>query len=181
MFIVAALIALAVLGGIGAGYRIIRNSYYISATDGTVAIMRGIQGSILRIPLQEPYLLGCLNRAGELSQISYGQSHSELGCELMKVQDLRPSERTQVSAGLPTGSLDNAIGQLRELARGSLLPVCDPRAASRPSSTAAPRGGSSAPATSPAPTPQSTSATSAPPPPPAAPPQKPGTDCRMAA
>ena len=187
MFIVAALIALAVLGGIGAGYRIIRNSYYISATEGTVAIMRGIQGSILGIPLQEPYLLGCLNRAGELSQISYGQSHSELGCDLMKVQDLRPSERTQVSAGLPTGSLDNAIGQLRELARSFLLPVCDPPATGRVSPGAAPRSGSGAPANSPSttqPSPSTTqpspSTTSAPPAP-AAPAQKPGTDCRMAA
>lgn len=183
MFIVAALIALAVLAGIGAGYRVIRNSYYIGATDGTVAIMRGIQGSILGIPLQEPYLLGCLNRAGELSQISYGQSHSGLGCELMKVPDLRPAERTQVSAGLPTGSLDNAIGQLRELARTSLLPVCDPPSSGRPGATpgTAPRSGSSGPAASPTPTPQAptTSPTAAPPP--AAPPQKPGTDCRVAA
>ncbi len=185
MLFIAALIALVVLGGIGVGYRIIRGSYYISAKDGTVAIMRGIQGSILGIPLQEPYLLGCLNRAGELSQISYGQSHSALGCELMQVQDLRPSERTQVSAGLPTGSLDNAIGQLRELARSSLLPVCDPPNASRPAP--APRSGSGAPAASTMPTPQappSTStapATSSAPPAPAPPAQKPGTDCRVAA
>ena len=44
----------------------------------------------------------------------------------MRLQDLRPSERTQVSAGLPAGSLDNAIGQLRELAHSSLLPPCAP-------------------------------------------------------
>jgi len=186
MFLVAALITLAVLGGIGVGYRIIRGSYYIGAKDGTVAIMRGIQGSILGIPLQEPYLLGCLNKTGELSQISYGQSHSALGCELMNVEDLRPAERTQVSAGLPTGSLDSAIGQLRELARTSLLPVCDPPNASRPSAgptpSGAPRAGSGAPAGTPVPTPQSPPTTStAAPPTPAAPPQKPGTDCRVAA
>ncbi len=194
MLIVAALIALVVLGAVGVGYRIIRGSYYISAKDGTVAIMRGIQGSILGIPLQEPYLLGCLNRAGELSQISYGQSQSALGCELMKVQDLRPAERTQVSAGLPTGSLDNAIGQLRELARSSLLPVCVPPSAGRPSPGTAPRSGSGGPAASTAPTPQAppststtstatatSSATSSAPPAPAPPPQKPGTDCRVAA
>ena len=182
-FIIAALIALAILGGIGVGYRVIRGSYYISAKDGTVAIMRGIQGSILGIPLQEPYLLGCLSKTGELSQISYGQSHSALGCELMKVQDLRPAERTQVAAGLPTGSLDNAIGQLRELARTSLLPVCDPP---NPSPGPAPRSGSGAPAAPPtvaAPTTASSAgptASSAAPTPPA-PTQKPGTDCRVAA
>ena len=49
-------------------------NYYVSAYNGTVAIMRGIQGSILGYPLQEPYLLGCLNDRNELSQISYGQA-----------------------------------------------------------------------------------------------------------
>ena len=169
IFIVAALVALLALAGIGIGYRIIRNYYYVSASDESVAIMRGIQGSILGIALQEPYLLGCINDRGELSQISYGQAHSELGCDLMRLQDLRPSERTQVSAGLPAGSLDDAIGQLRDLAHGSLLPVCTPPSVSRTTPTSAPRTGTGAPAA------PSTSAA----PPPA--PQSPGTDCRAAA
>ncbi|MEI6253067.1 MAG: protein phosphatase 2C domain-containing protein [Mycobacteriaceae bacterium] len=177
LFIAAALMALLALAGIGIGYRMIRNYYYVSAEDGTVAIMRGIQGSILGVPLQEPYLLGCINDRGELSQISYGQAHSNLGCDLMRVQDLRPSERAQVSAGLPAGSLDDAIDQLRELARSSLLPVCTPPPATRTTPpatrttpTSAPRTAPGAPAAPP---------TSAPPPPPT--PQKPGTDCRAAA
>ncbi len=122
--IVAALLTLLTLAGVGVGYRFIRNYYYVGATDGTVAVMRGVQGSLLGVPLQEPYLLGCINDFGELSQISYGQGSSDLGCGLMRLQDLRPGERPQVSAGLPAGSLDDAIGQLRELARSSLLPLC---------------------------------------------------------
>ncbi|MFN8071472.1 MAG: protein phosphatase 2C domain-containing protein [Mycobacterium sp.] len=199
LFIAAAVVALLALAGIGVGYGMIRNYYYVSAADGTVAIMRGIQGSILGVPLQEPYLLGCINDRGELSQISYGQAHSQLGCSLMRVQDLRPSERTQVSAGLPAGSLDNAIGQMRELAHNSLLPLCTPPAETRPTPTAAPRAGSGVPSapptTSAAPTsapptttqlpsaPPTTSASpaSAPPPSPPPVPQKPGTDCRTAA
>ncbi len=196
MLLVAALIALTVLSGIGVGYRVIRGSYYISDADGVVAIMRGIQGSVLGIPLQEPYLLGCLNKAGELSQISYGQSHSALGCDLMKVRDLRPAERTQVTAGLPAGSLDDAIGQLRELARTSLLPVCDrpnrtaspsrtptssPTATSSPTPTSAPRSGNGAPASSPPNgSKATTTATATAAPQPAPPAQKPGTDCRVA-
>ena len=135
LFIAAALVLLLVLAGLAVGREIIRSNYYVSAYDGTVAIMRGIQGSILGYPLQEPYLLGCLNDRNELSQISYGQADRRPGCQLMRLQDLRPSERTQVSAGLPAGSLDNAIGQLRELARSSLLPPCPPprrRPAPRP-------------------------------------------------
>jgi len=133
------------------GYRIIRGYYYVGAHDDHVAIMRGIQGSVLGVPLQQPYQLACINDVGELSQISYGQADTALGCELMRLQDLRPSERAQVSAGLPAGSLDEAIGQLRELAHGSLLPQCAP-APQAPTTTALP-----------------------------APPQKPGIDCRAAA
>jgi serine/threonine protein phosphatase PrpC len=180
-FIATALVLLLLLGGIGLGYRIIRGYYYVGAHDDHVAIMRGIQGSVLGVPLQQPYQLGCINERGELSQISYGQADTALGCELMRLQDLRPSERAQVSAGLPAGSLDEAIGQLRELAHGSLLPQCAPAPATPPP-TAAPRSGSGAPA---APTAGATTTASAPPAPTTtalpAPPQKPGIDCRAAA
>ena len=183
--IAAILLALVVLAGIGLGYRIIRGYYYVGAYGEDVAIMRGIQGSFLGIRLQEPYQLGCLNDRNELSQISYGQAGTALNCELMLLEDLRPSERAQVSAGLPAGSLENAIGQLRELARGSLLPVCTPPPPpARPATT--PRPGPTAPsATSPT-TPSSSVAAPVPTPPPApvavpVPQQKPGTDCRSAA
>lgn len=183
--IAAILLALVVLAGIGLGYRIIRGYYYVGAYGEDVAIMRGIQGSFLGIRLQEPYQLGCLNDRNELSQISYGQAGTALNCELMLLEDLRPSERAQVSAGLPAGSLENAIGQLRELARGSLLPVCTPPPPpARPATT--PRPGPTAPsATSPT-TPSSSVAAPVPTPPPVpvavpVPQQKPGTDCRSAA
>ncbi len=177
--IAAALVLLLALAGIGLGYRIIRGYYYLGAYENHVAIMRGMQGSFLGIPLQQPYQLGCINDRGELSQISYGQADTLLGCDLMRLQDLRPSERAQVSAGLPAGSLDDAIGQLRELAQSSLLPVCTPPARIAPPS--APRSGAGAPT---APTTGSTPASStsaAPTTALPAPAQKPGTDCRAAA
>ena len=40
---------------------------------------------------------------------------------------MRPSERAQVIAGLPSGTLDDAIAQIEELARRSVLPTCAPR------------------------------------------------------
>ena len=182
MVLAAALVALLALAGLGVGSKIIRSYYYVSADGDSVAIMRGIQGSILGVRLQKPYLLGCVNDRGELSQISYGQQDSELGCELMRLQDLRPSERAQVSAGLPAGSLDDAIGQLRQLAQGSLLPVCAPPAPPRAAPSGAPRSGSGAPA---APPTSSASSAGKPKPSPAtalpAPQQKPGTDCRAPA
>ncbi|HEY5843886.1 MAG TPA: protein phosphatase 2C domain-containing protein [Mycobacterium sp.] len=199
MFFAAALIGLLVLAGLAVGREIIRNNYYVTAHDGTVSIMRGISGSILGIRMQNPYLLGCLNDRNELSQISYGQALDNLDCRVMRLQDLRPSERAQVAAGLPGGSLDDAIGQLRELSRTSLLPPCPsaaepttsatppaptpaptppgkPAATGNPTPPADQSSPAPAPATTDAPPPPSPTVTALPPPPP-----KPGTDCRAAA
>jgi len=129
-----ALMVLLVLAAPVIGWTIIRSYYYVAEYNGTVSIMRGIQGSILGVPLQQPYLQGCLNSRNELSQISYGQSENNLGCHLMKLADLRPSARAQVTAGLPAGTLDEAIAQLRELSTSSLLPLCPPPRATPPPS-----------------------------------------------
>ena len=90
--------------------------------------MQGIQGSILGMPLHEPYLLGCLNGRNELSLISYGQSGGHHDCQLMKLQDLRPAGQAQVQGGLPGGTLDQAEAQLRKLLAESLLPPARRRA-----------------------------------------------------
>ncbi len=195
MLIAAVLVLLLALAGLAVGRQIIHNSYYVSAHDGTVSIMRGVEGSLLGLPLQQPYLLGCLNDRNELSQISYDQSGEHPGCQLMRLQDLRPSERAQVAAGLPAGSLDDAIEQLRELARNSLLPLCAPAPVTPPATSAPAPPRPSAPPRSPAvPTstkPQSPASTTSPAATPTtpsptvtvlpAPPPQPGTDCRTAA
>jgi protein phosphatase len=161
---------LLVLAGLAVGREIVRNNYYVSEHDGTVSIMRGVQGSFLGLSLQEPYLLGCLNARNELSLISADQSRDDLTCRLLGVDDMRPSERAQVIAGLPSGSLDEAIGQIEELSRSSVLPVCappttvttpPPAPSPRPAPTSAPRspapGGTDSPAPSADPRPRSTS------------------------
>jgi protein phosphatase len=102
----------------------VRSNYYVTEHDGTVSIMRGVQGSFLGLALQEPYLLGCLNARNELSLISAGSPKDNLDCRMLGVNDMRPSERAQVVAGLPSGSLDDAIAQIEELARSSVLPTC---------------------------------------------------------
>ena len=150
MLIAAVLLVLVVLAGLAVGREIVRNNYYVTQHDGTVSIMRGVQGSFLGIQLQEPYLLGCLNERNDLSLISAGQPHDNLDCRMLGVDDMRPSERAQVIAGLPSGSLDNAIAQIEELARSSVLPTCASRT---PTST--------------------TRTTTAPPPPPPGPPGSP--------
>ena len=182
VLVAAAIIVAALLAALGITYNTIQGSYYVTAYNGSVAIMRGIQGSFLGVTLQKPYLLGCLNDRNDLSQISPGQADSQKDCNLFALKDLRPSERAQVSAGLPTGSLDSAINQLKDLSHNSLLPICVPPAKAAPAT--GPR-----PITTPSPTPVPKTPTSAPPVTSAAPStvnlpapqQQPGTDCRVAA
>ena len=138
MLIAAAVLVLVVLAGLAVGREIVRSNYYVTQHDGTVSIMRGVQGSFLGVQLQEPYLLGCLNERDDLSLISAAQSGDDLDCRMLNVNDMRPSERAQIIAGLPSGSLDNAIGQIEELARSSVLPTCPTRTPRPPTPAAAP-------------------------------------------
>jgi PPM family protein phosphatase len=196
MLLVALLVALLVVAGLAVGRFIVRSNYYVAEYDGAVYIMRGVQGSFLGMPLQQPFRLGCLDARNELRII--GVDDSRGACQLLEVADLRESERAQVKAGLPAGSVDDAMGQLRELGRSSLLPVClpPPRPTAPPPpappppppssapQTAAPPTGSASPEVpttvispappAPLPTPAPTK-TALPPPP-----QKPGTNCRAA-
>ena len=198
--IVAAVLVLLVVVGLIIGRTIIRSNYYVTANAGTVVIMRGIQGSLLGYHLQEPHLLGCVSQRNELSLISVGQSPN--GCRLLRVDDLDKSGRTQVAGGLPTGSEDDAISQIRKLVQQSLLPVCAspapqqpppvppafppvPPQASPPAVPPAPPP-ASPPASPPAWTPVPSAPATAPPPtsatpsPPTTQPE-PGTNCRTAA
>jgi PPM family protein phosphatase len=138
MAIVIALVVLLALAGVGIGRAIIQKNYYVAEYNGMVAILRGIQGSLLGMSLHEPYLIGCLDARNELSLIPPSQSGGHLGCHLMQLQDLRVPERAQVQAGLPTGTLDNAKGQLRQLSTNSLLPPCPPPRATSPPAPPAP-------------------------------------------
>ena len=57
------LLVLVVLAGLAVGREIVRSNYYVTEHEGTVSIMRGVQGSFLGFALQEPYLLGLSQRA----------------------------------------------------------------------------------------------------------------------
>ena len=190
IIIVGLLLLVLVLAGLAVGRTVIQNNYYVAERDGSVYIMRGVQGSFVGMALQQPFQLACLDARNSITNIGVDDSRGT--CKPLKVTDLRQSERAQVAAGLPGGSLDEAIRQLRELAQSSVLPICLPAAATTtakptPTPTPAPvptpstSGTNASPApeipttvTAPAPTPTPT-ATALPPPP-----QKPGTDCRTA-
>jgi len=203
--VVVTLVVLVALVGAGIGRAIIRSNYYVAEYNGLVAIMRGIQGSLLGVSLHDPHLIGCLDARNNLSLVSFSQTSGPLECHPMQLKDLRPPERAQVQAGLPSGSFDDALGQLRELAANSLLPPCPaPRATSPPapattsttteSSATAPTTTSSTTSsstTSPTRTPASSTpaspATTSPPAPAQTlttlppPPPQPGIDCRTVA
>ena len=145
------LLLVLMLAGLAVARMVIQNNYYVAERDGSVYIMRGVQGSFAGMPLQEPFQVACLDARNSLTNI--GVDDDRAGCKPLRVADLRESERAQVTAGLPGGTLDEAIRQLRELAQSSVLPLCAPATTKRtPTSTPS--------ATSPAPPP--------PPPPPGA-------------
>ncbi|MGH3957944.1 PP2C family protein-serine/threonine phosphatase [Mycobacterium sp.] len=181
MAIGVALVVLLVLAGMAIGRTVIYSNYYVSGYTDTVSIMRGVQGSIFGIPLHKPYSQGCLNSRGELSVIKYSQPKTNLNCRPMKLSDLRPSERAQVAAGLPAGSLEEAVNQLRKLSASSLLPPCPPPRATSPP-TRSPQTPTTTPSTpeespvGPSATTTAPSATAHPPSPP-----EPGIDCRTVA
>ncbi|MFD4467041.1 PP2C family protein-serine/threonine phosphatase [Rhodococcus sp. NPDC058505] len=179
-------VALAV--GLLIGRALIRNNYYVGADDGRVAVLRGVPGSVLGYSLQEVDLVGCVTEDGDLTLVA--TDITPTSCTALMVDDLQPSAREQVRAGLPSGSLADAKDQMHRLTDGDLLPVCTPLTTStQPTPTPTP-----APAPAPAPTP--VPAPGAPPAPPAPPapapvptteaapptettlPQVPGQNCR---
>jgi protein phosphatase len=204
MLFVALFLLVLVLAGLAVGRTVIQNNYYVAERDGSVYIMRGVQGGFLGMSLQQTFQVACLDARNSITNI--GVDDDRAGCQPLMVADLRESERAQVTAGLPGGTLDEAIRQLRELAQTSVLPICAPPAArttprptptpppSSPPSSAASDPSTTSAAPPPAPTPGSTegapapevpTTVTAPPPSPTGtalppPPQKPGTDCRTA-
>ena len=122
------LVALAVVallvGGAFVANAAIRNNYYVGEDDSRVAIMRGVPASILGYSLQSVNTIGCLDDDDTLTLAA--PDAAPAGCDVFEVDDLAPSAREQVRAGLPSGALDDARGQMQRLASGDLLPLCEP-------------------------------------------------------
>lgn len=161
MFFAVALAVLVVFAGLTVGWWVIQRNYYVAEYSGKISIVRGIQGTLLGVPLQQPYLVGCLNTRNELSLVSYGQTGGHSSCQLMTPQDLRRPGQVQVQTGLPGGSLDQAESQLRQLLAEYLLPICPPPRATSPPASSTPRSGTPESGTTAAPAPPTTSSSSA--------------------
>ena len=167
-------LALVILAAIGLliGGKLIRGNYYVGQDNGQVVILRGVPGSVLGYSLQEVNLQGCVTKSGTLSLVTPTESHSS--CKILDVDDLQPTAREQVRAGLPSGSLDETKGQMSRLTSSDLLPLCEEQKPT-PTPTPAPAPAPPAdPALPPAPTPEPTPTTTAAP----TPAQVPGQTCR---
>ncbi|MFD4182531.1 PP2C family protein-serine/threonine phosphatase [Rhodococcus sp. NPDC058514] len=151
----------AVVAGLVIGRGLIRSNYYVGADDSRVTVLRGVPGSVFGYSLQEANLVGCITNSGSLSLVTPDAEPTD--CTLLMVDDLLPSAREQVRAGLPSGSLDDAKRQMSRLASADLLPVCQSTA----TGTAAP-GTPVAPTPAAPPTTQPTPAAAPPTPGPAA-------------
>ncbi len=200
LILAAILLVLVVLAGLAIGKAMVYSNYFVGVHDGTVAVMRGVQGSFLGRQLQKPFQRICVDADNRLSQIRWDEP---VTCHVLAVDDLVPSARQQLLDGLPAGSRENANEQLAKLA-GSVLPPCttpretpstppitetfDPITPTRPtpgtttgtpSSTPTSTPGTAASSTprttTPTTTPSTNPSTNLPPPP------QPGTDCRDAA
>lgn len=183
IIIAAAVVLLLLAAGLGVGYMLVRDHYYVAEHDGTVSIMRGYAG----YPLERQFWVGCINNQNVLSILDVGQQPN--GCRLLKVDDLNQTGRNQI-AGLPGGNLDEAREQLRNLVEQYALDVCPPVPAPQtpPTTQRVPPNTAPTPPTTtetspaqPAPAPNAppiTTTTTATAPSPTA--QEPDTDCRQA-
>ena len=141
--------------GVALGYKAIRGNYFVSESNGKVTILRGVPGSILGYSLQNPDQYGCLGDEGSLRLVTANSGDT---CRQLKIDDLQPTAREQVRAGLPSGSLEDARKQMNRLATNDLLPLC-PKAKPAPTPTPTPT-----PAPQPTPTPQPAPGEAPPPP-----------------
>lgn len=168
------------VAGLFVGRNMIRNYYYVGTSDDRVTVLQGIPGSLLGYSLQESALIGCIADDGTLRIVDPGSAPSD--CHVLTVDDLRPSAREQVRAGLPSGTKDDATEQMRRLVASDLLPLCTPEPTPTPTPTPTPLP----PAESPAPTTEAAPpapegaapTTAAPAPTPAPVEQIPGQNCR---
>ncbi|MGA9870253.1 MAG: protein phosphatase 2C domain-containing protein [Rhodococcus sp. (in: high G+C Gram-positive bacteria)] len=153
------LVALAVIallvGGAFVANTAIRNNYYVGEDSNRVVVMQGVPGSILGYSLQSVDTIGCLDENGELTLAPAAGAPAD--CDVFEVDDLAPAAREQVRAGLPSGTLDDATGQMTRLASGDLLPPCETTpeptttAPAAPPTPAAPPADPAAPPAPPAP------------------------------
>lgn len=157
-----------IVAGLLVGRVMVRNYYYVGADHDRVTVLRGIPGNVLGYSLQEQNLIGCVDDNGALSLVAPAEVPAD--CRTLMVDDLQPTARALVRAGLPSGTIDDAREQMNRLVANNLLPVCQPQATgSAATASTAPPSTATPAATPPAATPPIPTTAAAPPAPEPAP------------
>ncbi|MGB6180953.1 MAG: protein phosphatase 2C domain-containing protein [Rhodococcus sp. (in: high G+C Gram-positive bacteria)] len=141
-----ALVIVLAVGSV-AGWQLLQRNYYVGTDNSRVVVMRGVPGSLLGLSFQEVDLVGCVLDQGDPPTVNL-TAPDGADCNVLGVDDLRPSAREQVRSGLPSGSLDDARGQMIRLVSGDMLPLCD-----QPATTTSTAPTTTAPQTAVVPTP----------------------------
>lgn len=121
---IATLIVLLLVIGLVVAFLSIRSFFFVTARDGSLYVMRGIPTSVLGVELNRPYRLVCID--GGTGSKFVGVDDPRDGCDVLTLDDLNETGRNAVNEGLPTGTEDGAMEQVRRLVNDSLLPICAP-------------------------------------------------------
>ena len=112
-----------IAGVVGVSTLLIRSNYFVAEQDNQVVVKRGISGDIFGISLASVSRVACLNEEGDLTL--HEPDSIPGGCNVFTLGDLREPARESVRAGMPSGSLSEATGQVVRLAADNLLPPCE--------------------------------------------------------
>lgn len=127
VLVVLALLVVLVLAAV-LGRAWLKSNYYVGEKDGTVAVLQGLEGTVFGVALQEVTVEGCVTPDNQVIPRAPDEPATQ-GCTTLRVEDLRPSAREQVSGGLPGGSEQDSVSSLLGLGPRSVLPLCSTAAA----------------------------------------------------
>jgi len=116
-----------IAGVVGVSTLLIRSNYFVVEQDSQVVVKRGIPGDIFGVSLASVSRIACLTDEGDLTL--HDPDSIPVGCNVFTLGDLREPARESVRAGMPSGSLPEATGQVVRLAADNLLPPCETSAA----------------------------------------------------
>lgn len=135
-----------IAGVVGVSTLLIRSNYFVVEQDSQVVVKRGIPGDIFGVSLASVSRIACLTDEGDLTL--HDPDSIPVGCNVFTLGDLREPARESVRAGMPSGSLPEATGQVVRLAADNLLPPCetsDPKPAEGTDEKATPSSSSPSP------------------------------------
>ncbi|MCE5287624.1 MAG: Stp1/IreP family PP2C-type Ser/Thr phosphatase [Nocardiaceae bacterium] len=173
LFLLVLAVAILAVVGVWGGLQWISTSYYVGADGNKVVIYNGVDASIFGHSMKDVDSVACVSEKGDFKLLKPGIKPTD--CNILLVEDLRPSARADVRSGLPLTNHDDAVQAIRRIAVNDRLPLCKTpeqlateTTTPEPTTTTEPSPAPSPGATTTAPTPTTTRV------------QTPGQTCRLA-